>query len=80
MSIKICGFCGRGFETTSPNKKFCSNECSRKYAGSITKSIGYANHKVKHTEEQLTETAIKARQENLTYGQYQAMKYLKERG
>ena len=79
MSIKICKFCGKGFESTSHNQKFCSSECSRKYAGSVTKSVGYATHKVKHTEKQLTETAIKARQENLTYGQYQAMKYLKER-
>lgn len=80
MSIKICGFCGKEFEIASPNQKFCSKECARKYAGSITKSIGCAAHKVKHTEKQMTETAIKARQENLTYGQYQAMKYLKDRG
>lgn len=61
MSIKICGFCGRGFETTSPNQKFCSNECSRKYAGSITKSIDYAV---------IRQNIPKSRQENLTYGQY----------
>lgn len=80
MSIKICRFCGKGFETTSHNQKFCSNECAHRYAGSITKSVGYhGTIKTKHTEKQLTDMAIKARQENMTYGQYQAMKYLKER-
>lgn len=78
--IGTCKFCGKAFVHTSHNQKFCSNVCNKRYANSITKSNRYhGTIKTNQTEKQLTETAIKARQENMTYGQYQAMKYLKER-
>lgn len=74
-----CRFCGIEFEPKTKKAKCCSYECSYRYANSLTKSIGFEEPAHKSTENQLTDTAIKARQENITYGQYQAMKYLKER-
>ena len=79
-SYKICRLCGKQFKGYG-NQKYCSEEC-KKEAGlrpnnSISKprQVSMRKHK-----SQLSEINAEARKNGMTYGQYQAMKYLKEGG
>ena len=78
--LKHCPICGSDFVTRKRTKKTCSPKCER---------IRQARDKKREKERQLMEQPIKsslavkgetAKKQNLTYGQLQAQKFIKENG
>ena len=86
MIIK-CGICGKEFEGAG-NRKYCSNECSHIAYTQQNKERWQRekgkprerNKKPKKRKSQLDAINAEARKLGMTYGQYQAMKYVKEGG
>jgi hypothetical protein len=74
-SNKFCVVCGRKIPELSLRKKVCSDFCRRR------KKNGYAPYIncVAPPFEELTELQKKASAEGMSYGQYMAMKYEKEK-
>lgn len=77
---KICPVCGKQFEGIT-NKKCCGPECSKernrqKHREKVeARKLAEEKEKEERQETDLVKIAKKARQQNMTYGQYVAMCY-----
>lgn len=95
MIIKICEICGKEFEARDSRKKYCSDECKRKaglmrsMAWRTRKKeirVVWKSEKErklalerKINAQKLDEFEAGAREQHMSYGQREALKYMKER-
>lgn len=75
--IKRCAICGKEFVARRDSQKCCSDECrkenaSRYQKAKYEKSYRTARPEPKKPKNNITEIAVAARAEGLTYGQYAA--------
>lgn len=73
--IKKCESCGAEFETDRGYQKYCSRECRLEMSRSLAKQR--TQEKKKKKDDSLGRACIEARRLGITYGQYQAMQYIK---
>ena len=74
--VRRCVVCNKSFVVNTPNKKCCSNECTkiknRMNSARYNKEIKGNNNKTKKSLS-FTDIAVKARQAGMSYGKYVAM-------
>ena len=77
-NYKICKLCGKPFKAYG-NQQYCSEECKQEARLRRNNSISKPRQvsRKKHKSE-ITNINAEARALGMTYGQYQAMKYMKE--
>lgn len=76
---KICAECGAEFETNNRNKLTCSSTCAAKRSANNKKYYQRRAKTEGKKKEKLAEIAKQAKQVGLSYGQYVAQQYIKER-
>lgn len=75
MSTKICNYCGKTFETSKRGQhKYCSDECRKKFYAPQK----YVAKEREPRESHITEITKEARAMGMSYGLYQAQKYLNQ--
>ena len=85
-TIAKCCICGKEFEKSVANSKYCSDECRKVGLSNNVKNFHERKmqqeleqrkkrKRQKNNRDKITEIAIAARKEGLTYGQYVA-KYM----
>jgi len=75
--IKTCKICGKEFETTRNNRIYCSNECQERAIKKRAEKLKLIKNPAKpkrNTMGDLKTIAIEAREHNMSYGQYVAMR------
>lgn len=72
--IRKCEFCGKEFRPRNGNQIFCSTVCRKKQYNAVALP---QVPKPKKKNEELVKINEEARKLGMTYGQYQAMRYVK---
>lgn len=77
MATKICNYCGKTFETSKRGQhKYCSDECRKKF---YNPKRYFAEIEPKEPKEShINEINAEARARGMTYGMYQAQKFLNQ--
>lgn len=78
MVIKKCEQCGQSFPASRRSVKYCSDECRKRKNLENSKST-YEKKKKEMKKDRISEINALARAEGLTYGQYVAREYLKNK-
>lgn len=68
---KKCKYCGKEFNSTKNDRRYCSDECRKKSQLEMSKKRRKGAH-IKKPNAAVVDIAVKARAAGMTYGQYVA--------
>lgn len=68
---KKCKYCGKEFNSTKNDRRYCSDECRKKSQLEMSKKRRKGAH-IKKPNAAVVDIAVKAREAGMTYGQYVA--------
>lgn len=78
MKIRSCEYCGKSYEASGRNQKYCSRTCGRQMRNQQKQAEQAEKERLKANRKGLAGIVAEARAAGMSYGKYQAMWQAKE--